>query len=229
MARLAPSFSRGLPLLLAALALAAPAAAADKKPPAQWDDLVRKESKTLQNVYVRPNAVFAGYQRVRLDPVNVEFDKNWDPNRGSVPGSKRLTSADITRIKKELAAAFREVFAATLTKGGYPLVEVDEDDVLRVGASLVNVYINAPEKHATGPVRSYAMDAGRMTLFMELRDAVTGQVLARAVDTQQGGQTNKMELTSETSNSTEAQAAFRAWSTLLVKALDEVNGKGAGK
>ncbi len=200
--------------------------ASAKKPPAQWDDLVRRESKTLQNVYVRPNVEFTAYKRVRLEPVSVEFDKNWDPNRGSAKRTKKMTSGDIQRIRTDLGTAFRKVFEDTLARGGYPLVEDAEEDVLGVTASLVNVYVNAPDRaSSSGLTHSYTMDAGRMTLFLELRDAVTGQVLARVVDTKQGSSTGRMEVSDSASNSTEAQAAFRSWATQLRNALDEVNGK----
>jgi hypothetical protein len=205
-------------------ASAGPAMAADQ-PPQQWDGLERRQSKTLDHVYVRPGVQFAAYQRVRLDPVTVEFDKNWDPNHGTRSLSGRLSSSDIQRIRSDLATEFRKVLADTLAKGGYPLVEEDGEEVLRVTASMVNVYINAPARSAAATSATYVMESGRITVFLELRDSVTGQVLARAVDTTQGTRSGHLQWAGSVSNSAEAKQAFMEWATQLRKALDTVNGK----
>jgi hypothetical protein len=201
---------------------------ATAKPPQQWDGLERRESKTLDNLYVRPSVQFKAYQRVRLDPVSVEFDKDWDPNQGSKSPSTRLSSSDIQQIRAELASVLRKVFADRLGQGGYPLVEEDGEDVLRVVASLVNVYINGPDKQAAG-VTTYVMEAGHITLLMELRDSVSGQLLARVVDTEMGQDARHLRWAGSVANSAEAQQAFGGWANRLRKALDEVNGKAAAR
>jgi hypothetical protein len=64
---------------------------------------------------------------------------------------------------------------------------------------------------------------------MELRDSVTGQLLARVVDTEQGTDLRQMRWAGSVSNSAEAQQAFGDWANRLRKALDEVNGKAAAR
>jgi hypothetical protein len=223
-----PSLARLAALLAAALLVPLAAAAADKAPQ-QWDGLDRKQSKTLQNLFVRPNVEFKAYKSVRLDPVKVEFDKDWDPNRGVKSASKRLSQAEITEIRDGLAAGFQKVLVDTLTLGGYTLVDADGEETLRVGPALVNVYVNAPERSTAGTSRTFVMDAGKVTMFMELRDSVTGQLLARAVDTVQGQDLGRMQWSTGATNQTEANQAFLKWATALRKGLDEVNGKGGGK
>lgn len=220
-----PAAWRRLALLL--LATTPVLVVAGDKPAQDWDGLARRPSKGLDNLFVRPAVQFTAYQRVRLDPVSVEFDKDWDPNRGVRTASGRLSAADIQKLRTDLATLFRQVLAERLTKGGYPLVEEDGEEVLRVTAALVKVYVNAPSRRSDGRSDSYTMEPGRMTLFMELRDSVTGQLLARAVDTTQGTNTGHLLWAGEVSNSAEAKAAFRAWADALVKGLDSVSGKAA--
>jgi hypothetical protein len=218
-------------MLLASAAVAAlslPAmsvATAKEKPPQEWDGLVRRENKKLDNVYVRPNVEFKGYKRVSLGPVEVKFDKDWDPNSGTRGVSGRLSNEDIQKIRTELAALFRDEFTKHLAKGGYTVVEEAGDDVLAVQAALINLYINAPEKMTAGRSYSFTMDAGRVTLVMQLDDSVTGQTLARVVDSQQGMDTGRMQWTTSVSNSAEARRIVGIWSDALRKALDRVNGK----
>jgi Protein of unknown function (DUF3313) len=190
----------------------------------QWDGLERRDSKSLDAVYVRPNVQFKAYKSVRLDPVSVAFDKNWDPNRDA-RGASRLSSSDIQRIREELAKSFRKVFAERLGKDGYALVDADADDVLRVQAGLINVYINAPDTMSAGRSRTYVMDAGRMTVVMQLADSVSGQLLARVVDTKQASSYGRLQWSNSVSNSAEAQRAFGQWADALCKALDEVDGR----
>jgi hypothetical protein len=216
-------------LALATIAsLAAPAGAADQ-PPQEWDGLARRPSKELDHLYVRPNVQFSAYKSVLLDPVTVEFDKKWDPNQGKKGLSGRITTSDIKRIRADLAASFQKVLVATLTKGGYPIVAEDGEEVLRVTPALVNVYINAPAKTGTDAYRYFTMESGRITMAMELRDSVTGQLLARALDTTTGKRTGQAQWSDSVSNSTEAQQIFGEWADQLRKALDAVNGKAAAR
>jgi hypothetical protein len=220
-----PSMSLTLIALCTVLAAVVPGFtnAADD-PPQQWDGLALRKSKTLDTVYVRPDVQFKAYKSVRLDPVTVAFDKSWDPNRSS-RGTSRLSDADIQRIRDELAKSFRQVFAERLGEDNYHLVEVDGDEVLRVQAALINVYINAPDTMSAGRSRTYVMEAGRMTVVMQLADSVTGQLLARVVDQKQASSYGRLQWSSSVTNSAEARAAFTAWADALCKALDEVNGR----
>jgi hypothetical protein len=215
-------------LTSAVLSVMLPDTAVAQQPPQEWDGLVRVEKKALDHVYVRPKVEFKAYTRVRLDPVHVAMDKNWDPNSGRVGLESRLSSADVQRIREELSKLFRDVFAERLSKSGYPLVDAGGDDVLLVKAALINVSVNAPDSGST-TTRSFVMDAGRMTLVMELADSVTGQMLARVVDTKEGSDTRGVQWANSVTNSVEARRAIAQWADALCRALDTIHGKTAGK
>ena len=135
--------------------------AAAAEPPTEWDGLVRAQNKQLDHVYFRPEADFSGYKRVRLDKVEVSFDKNWKPNEGERSVSRRLSDTDIERIRTTLADEFRKVFSEELSKNGYPLVDHDGEDVLRVSPAIFNLYITAPQKMGAGPSTTYSTNADR--------------------------------------------------------------------
>lgn len=215
-------------LTAAVLVWMVPGAVVAQKPPQEWDGLVRVKSKSLDNVYVRPNVEFKAFKRVRLDPVQVAMDKNWDPNSGKIGLRGGLSSADVQRIREELSKLFRDVFAERLATNGYPLIDNGGDDVLQVQAALIDVYITAPDSGST-TTRSYVMDAGRMTLVMQLGDSVTGQLLARVVDTKEGTDTRRLQWANSVTNSVEARKAIGQWADALCKALDTINGRTAGK
>jgi Protein of unknown function (DUF3313) len=216
--------SLALLVMGAAAAALGPAMAADE-PPAEWDGLVRVSSKQLDHLYKLPEADFSGYKRVRLDPIEVEFDKNWKPNQHERSPSRRLTNEDIEKIKQALAEEFRKVFTEELTKNGYPVVAESDDDVLRVSAAIVNLYITAPEKMSAGRSRTYTTNAGHMTLVVELRDSVTGKLMARAVDTVQGRDTGNFQITNSVTNMSSARTALSKWARVLREGLDDATGR----
>ena len=213
-------------VFLATVAVVAlpPLLAADE-PPREWDGLARVSSKKLDLVYKLPEADFSGYKRVRLDPIEVEFDKNWKPNDSQRSPSRRLTDSDLLKIKQALAEEFRKVFTKELTEHGYPVVHEDAEDVLRVSAAIVNLYITAPDKMSAGSSRTYTTSAGHMTLVAELRDSVTGKLMARAVDSVQARDTGTFMITTSVTNLAGARNALSKWARVLREGLDAATGR----
>lgn len=209
-------------LLIAGVAIAARAA----EPPTEWDGLVRTPSKQVDLLYIRPGASLAGYRRLRLDPVQVAFDKNWTPNRDARTLSQRVSSADMEKIKTGLATECRKIFKAELGKSGYTFVDENGEDVLRVTAAIADLSITAPG-NSDARSRSYVANAGAMTLVLELRDSVSGQLLARVIDRQEARANGRFEVSSRAANSGEAITIMSRWAALLRKGLDDVKGQAS--
>ncbi len=216
---------RQLPLaVLCLVAVAAPLYAADA--PKTWEGLEQRPVKGLDLVYVRPGAQLQGYKSILIDtPVEVAFDRHWDPNEGVRSTTRRMSASDIQAIKTEMAAEFHKVFADELAKGGYALVDQVRDDTLRLHAQIADVFINAPDRMEPGRVTSYTMESGRATLELELRDGATGQLLARVVDEKTAPRSGTLQVTNSVTNSADFRQAVRSWARRLVKELDSLNGK----
>jgi hypothetical protein len=103
----------------------------------EWDGLVRKPNTRLNAVFVKPDAQIVAYRSVMLDPVQVSFDSNWDPNRGTRSMSARLNSDDVAAIKNDLSELFREIFRDELARGGYQLVDQPGPETLRVTPAII--------------------------------------------------------------------------------------------
>jgi hypothetical protein len=69
--------------LMAAGVLAAPDGDVEKA--ARHDGLEKISVEGIDLAYARPGATLAAYNRVRIEPVEVTFSRNWDPKRA---GSK---------------------------------------------------------------------------------------------------------------------------------------------
>jgi hypothetical protein len=224
------SIARGLIIMSVVGCLMASMAQAKEKPPANWDGLEIKKVKGLDLVYVRPNAEFAAYKSVLMDPVHVEFAKNWEKSmrtNTSVGFKRPPTAEDMQEIRDGLAKLMREVFMEELTKHGYTLVDAPADDTLHVRTAIIDLYVNAPDSsNETGMSRTYTTSSGSMTLVLEARDGPTGQLLARVVDGRSddtpGGQ---FQWTTKASNTQAARQVLQIWARKLRESLDRLNGK----
>ncbi len=191
------------------------------------DGLEQVKTKQADLVYARPGASLAGYTKVMLGPIDVAFSKSWDPKR---PGSSfRITNEEREDIRSGVAKIVRDEFIKTLqAKDGYQVVDTAGPDVLKLKASIINLYVNAPDVATAGLTRTYVSSAGEMTLVLEAYDSETGQVLSRVVDRQEsdmrGG--GKMSWSNRVMNTSEAELIASDWARKLRKALDKAHGVG---
>ena len=215
--------------LLGVLAVAAGIATvqAASKMPAEWDGLMKKDSKGIDGLYVLPEASFAAYRQVIVDPVNVEFHKNWKKDMNdTIDISRKVDADDIQRIRAGLGKMVQEGFTKELSGNGYPVVTEPSASTLRVTAHIINLYVNAPDIPSAGRVRTYTTSTGEMTIMLEMRDSVTGQTLARAVDrVEDQNNFNSMQWTNSVTNAADADLAIRFWAKRLRQGLDKVTGK----
>jgi len=210
------------------------AVVAASKMPAEWDGLVKqqtKNSKGIDGVYVLPNADFKGYKQFIMDPVKVEFQKNWQRDMNdTIDISRKVDADDIQRIRTGLGKMVQDGFTKELKNNGYTLATAPAADTLQLSTAIVNLYVNAPDLPSAGRVRTYTTSTGEMTLVLELRDSVTGQVLARAVDrAEDQNNFNQMQWTNSVSNAADADLAIRYWAKKLRTGLDNVTGKTPAK
>ena len=65
-----------------------------------------------------------------------------------------------------------------------------------------------------------------MTLYLELRDAITGDTIAKIADSQSVRDRGYMNITNSVTNKAEADRMLRRWAQLLVNGLDHAHGRG---
>jgi hypothetical protein len=195
-----------------------------KEAPKEWDGLEQRPSKNVALLYVRPGASLAGYKRVRVERLQVAFDKNWDPNSGR-RGVDQFTAGDFEKMKNTLADEFAKVVKEELAKGGYDVVTEPGEDVLDVAPFVIDLYVVAPQKMTAGRSTTYTTDTGRMTLVAEMRDSDTGQILARVVDKRWAPSTGTWQMSSSVTNLGAARQVIQRWAVALRNALDVANGK----
>jgi len=191
-------------------------------PAVTHDGLHRVAESRMQNAFLKPDVDFSQYSRLLILDCYVAFRRNWRASQSGV------TRRDMENIKQTLADEFRSVFVAELERGGYPIVEEADDDVLIVRPAIIDLNIVAPDRMSAQRSRSIAASAGSMTLFVELFDSVSGEILARASDRDTSRLSGGIQWTNRGTNLREARRMLTRWAGLLVRKLDEVHGRGGG-
>jgi hypothetical protein len=226
-----PEYTTVKTLLLAAALLAitigsGTPVAAREFPQETPEGLVLRKSKVADAVYVRPGVDFSVYNRIAILECPVAFRKDWerDQQRKSMA---RVSSKDMEEIKAGLSAEFRKVFVEELQdKGGYQVVETGGDDVLVIRPAIINLDVTAPDTMTAGRSYTLSESAGEMTLYIELYDSVTGQLLAKAIDRRSDpGMGGTIQWRNGVTNKADADRMLRRWAKALRERLDEVHGK----
>src|SRR6185436_20170439 len=143
-------------------------------------------------------------------------------------GLKRITvkAGELDSIRTELAKLVQAQFVKALEeKGRYPVVNASGPDVLRARIYIVNLIVNAPGGGSSSvSSRTFVLSAGEMTLFLDLYDSETGQILARVIDRREARSDGVARMASRVTNIGEAEDIAAAWARILRDALDRAHG-----
>ena len=217
---LLPGFLIGLAFVLLTTA-GSLMAKEDEFPEVTVDGLHRVADSKLAVVYAEPGADLAQYNRILLLDAHVAFKKNWERNqRSSSALTRKVTSKDIEKIKNTLAAEFQTIFQTTLEEGGYEVVTEPGEDVLLVRPAIINLDVNAPDTPRAGSTMTFAQSAGEMTLYVELYDSVTSDLIAKALDRRVDNQ-SYYTWTNSVTNKKAAEKILKGWASILLEALNE--------
>lgn len=185
------------------------------------DGLELRQVRGLDEVWVRPGTDFSAYDRIALAPVEVAFDPHWDPRR---TGTRlRLSEREREEIRTDAAELFDRTFRAELERSGRFEVVNQTTDGLIFEPRIIDLVINAPEdRRATGRVRTYVSEFGRVTLVGELKDAESGAIVARITDREIARAIQPVEFTDRFTNTREGERIVRRWAGILAEQLDRL-------
>ena len=193
-------------------------------PPPDGLDLVRSDKHSA--VYIKPEAQLDIYNEFAIVPCEVAFRKNWqrDYNSSHRSSGQQIKERDIDRIKRELGEECTTFFTDALSEEpSYNLVTEWQQgqDVLLVRPNIVNLNITSPDVSSPSMTRSYSASAGSMTLYLELIDAETSEVLVRAYDSK-ADPDSFVNYANKITNRQAADRMLKNWATRLREAMDAV-------
>lgn len=194
-------------------------------------DLVRSDKHSA--VYVKSEAQLDIYDEFAIVPCEVAFRKNWqrDYNSAHRSSGQQIKERDIDRIKRELGEECTAFFTDALSEEpSYNLVTEWQEgqDVLLVRPNIVNLNITSPDVSSPSMTRSYSASAGSMTLYLELIDAETSEVLVRAYDSK-ADPDSFVNYANKITNRQAADRILKNWATRLREAMDAVMRSSASE
>ncbi len=185
-----------------------------------FDGLVALEESRVYSAYIDPDADFSVFQRVAILEPHVAFRSNWkrDQNRSR---SRNVRASDVDRIKGDVSALFKDVFTEQLEAAGYEVVNYADEDVLVLRPAIIDLDINAPDVQRGGRSRTYTANTGAATLFIELFDSLSGDIVGRAADRRAASNGGGFVMqANRVTNRANARREFRVWADKLVEFLD---------
>lgn len=212
-------------VLFAILSLLAPPGWAEEQSSGKetgltFDNLVPVEDPKVAMAYIDPDADFSVFKRVAVLEPYVSFRSNWqrDANRSR---SRNVSSRDMERIKQDVARVFERVFTDRLEEAGYKVVDVAGDDVLILRPAIIDLDVTAPDTRTAGRSRTFSSSTGAATLYIQLFDSVTGEILGRAADRSAvrspGG---TISWSNSVTNMADARRMMGRWADQLIAFLD---------
>jgi hypothetical protein len=211
-------------MLLSALLLAVPVMAAEEAAEEAaditFDNLVPVKDAKMGMAYIDPEADFSVFKRVAILEPLVAFRSNWqrEQNRSR---SRNISARDMERIKADVATLFERVFTERLEAAGYEVVDGANEDVLLLRPAIIDLDITAPDTRTAGRSRTFTASTGAATLYIQLFDSLSGDVIGRAADRQAvrraGG---NLTWSNSVTNSADARRMMGGWADNLVGFLD---------
>lgn len=210
-----------LAMLLSALLLTiAPAVSAEEDAvEVTYDNLVPVADPAVSIAFLDPDADFSVFKRVAILEPMVAFRSNWrrDQNRSR---SQNIRARDAERIKADVATLFERVFTERLEAAGFDVVEVAGDDVLVLRPAIIDLDITAPDTRTAGRSRTFTASTGAATLYVQLFDSVTGDIIGRAADRQVVRRgTGMITWSNSVTNTADARRMMGGWADTLVAFL----------
>jgi hypothetical protein len=187
-----------------------------------FENLVPVDDSKVAMAYIDPNADFTVFKRVKILDTFVAFRSGWERDQRRGTRGVRISANDMERIKRDVAVLFQDVFTEVLeADDGFEVVDEAGDDVLLLRPAIIDLDITAPDVMGAGRSTSYTASAGSATLYFELYDSVSGQILGRAADRRTvRNPGNTITWANRVSNTQDARRMFRGWATLLREFLD---------
>jgi hypothetical protein len=176
------------------------------------DGLHRLHDSVMQQAWVKPGVDLSGYTRIMVLPTSLSFKE--------VPRFSRDEFPITEGQKQALLEVVPDALGAELVKlTGYTLTDKPGRDVLVVWGGVLDIASRIPPE-PVGRGASFVRTLGEATLVVELRDSMTDEVVARAVDHRSVSPAFVRRSTS-VSNEAEVRNAARRWAADLRRQLDE--------
>lgn len=187
-----------------------------------FENLEQVEDSKVAAAFIDPNADFSVFNQVMVLDTFVAFRSGWERDQRRGTRSNRVSARDMETIKTRVSELFNSVLIEILEEDdGYEIVDEPDYNVLLIRAAIIDLDVTVPDTMSAGNTRTFTADSGAATLYIELYDSVSGQIIGRAIDRQAARSPGDiMRWTNRASNTADARRVFRNWANSLRSFLD---------
>jgi len=189
------------------------------------DGLHLLENTRFQQVWLKPDADLSSYADVMIDPARVSYKREPRRRRASTSygtGNFALSASQMDWLRDGFRDAFVDALAASPT---WQVVDEPGADTLKLDPQIIDLVVDVPTQ-TIGSDRTYTTSTAKMTLLLEVRDSLSNEILARAMDRREardpaaGLQT--LYYSNTVTDSAAMEAVFARWAQILRDGLDEM-------
>jgi len=198
------------------LAACATTATTPSAPPETVDGLKLVPGTKVAEVYMKPGASLSQYDKIALLDPYVAFAKNWQRDYNEqATFEDQVTDKDMQEIRQRVAKEFSRELLKVLTADGRQIVSTGGTGVLIVRPAILNLQITAPDLMTPGMEQTFVTSAGSMTLYVELLDGKTGDLIARVIDPEAADDAGIAEVANAVTNTADFDRVVQRWAQLL--------------
>ena len=187
------------------------------------DGLYRVRATRVAAAFVKPGARFSDYDGLLIDPVTVSYQRDAPAPRPRELARDHFELDPV--LMDRLKRIFQESFEAQLSRSNaFAVVSEPGPGVLRVSGHIIDLSVQVP-RFRGGEV-NLMLNAGAMTLLLDVRDSETGAPLARIADRRairphSAGVVNPYR-SGPANNWAAVREIFQGWARILRAGLDEL-------
>ncbi|CAA0125514.1 Uncharacterised protein [Halioglobus japonicus] len=180
----------------------------------------------LGAVYLKPGADLSQYNKLALLDTYVSFAKNWQRNYNEeATFEDQVSDKEMQKIRNKVSEGFAEELTKTLTADGRQFVKTGGTGVLILRPAIINLRITAPDLMTPGMEQTFVASTGSMTLYLELLDGKTGDLIARIIDSEAASDDGIAEVANSVTNTADFDRVVQRWAQLLNAHLKRLTAK----
>jgi uncharacterized protein DUF3313 len=199
----------------ALLASAAPRVEVGPNAEVTEDGLHRIDGGAIDRAWAKPGIDLGGYTKIMLLPAEMTFREVKDPGFNHSATDYPIDDAH----RAQLRTLLDEAFVTELGKSKrFTLTNEPGPGVLEIRGAVLDIVSHVPAQ-PIGRTAVFMKSLGEATLVVEVRDSVTHEALARAVE-RRAAERVMPARSSSVSNVSEIRGAAHRWADLLRRRLD---------
>jgi hypothetical protein len=193
-----------------------------------FDGLYEVKNSRADKAWALPDLDLKGYTKIMLQGAGVEYRPGGQSGRTyyqrSRGGPFEVTEEQKARFEETVRQVFREELGRSET---LEIVTEPGPDVLLVRGALLDVISYVPPDDTPGRVDVYLSSVGEATLVIEIRDSITGAILARTLDRRAAeSMPGMLTESNRVTNTAEVRRVVRRWATALREGLERITTDG---